>query len=251
MNYQNSASRLHSIIRQASQTQKKSALQLWGDIFLLQVEDKQELMLRVAERLVWVNNELDVLVDYLKNKMNYPANGYALVQSSIRNATSPQLLGHQSDHISQHLKPEVVASLWQMALNVPNEEEVIDSEQLSSFQVMIDDLNEMVDRNEVGEFLNKVIRRHVLLLQRAIDAYPIWGVRAFSDSLRDALGDLFLMNESRKEQADSSATASVFERLRSTWARVGVVVTEVDKVKKVAALASQGHAALSWLKDHM
>lgn len=252
MDPQNSAVRLHSIVMKATKVQSKSALELWSEVFGLAAISPQALMIEAAQRLVWVDSELNALITFLKTKKNYPEQGYLSVQSGIRNAASPHLLGSLREHVVQHLKPDVVASLYQMALNLPDEEERIAPEELSAFENVLNELASRLSEPEIGAFLSGVLHRHIRLLRRALDAYPIWGVRAFSDSLRDALGDLFLIQELERSGDDISAEArSTVLTLKSLWKKVGSVVTEVDKAKKLVTLVGQAHAALSWAGHHI
>lgn len=252
MDPQNSAARIHSIVLKATQVQGKTAVQLWADVFGLVDENPRVLMIEVAQRLVWLDSELNALVEYLKTERNYPEQGYLAVQSGVRNAASPHLLGSQRDNIIAHLRPDVVASLYQMALNLPDEEERIAPEQFSKFEGILNDLAASLSDTEIGDFLSGVLRRHIRLLRRALDAYPIWGVRAFSDSLRDALGDLFCIQEIERSGGEISAKGmSTVNTLKSLWKSVGSIVAEVDKVKKLVTLIGQAHTALSWVEGHI
>lgn len=250
MDIQNSAARIFEIASKASSSQAKGAVELWTGVFRISKAEPHALMMEVSQRLIWLDSELNTLVEFLATERNYPKQGYSIIQTGIRNATAPHLLAHQGDNVRQHLKPEVMASLYQIALNLPDEEELISQEQLTAFEEVLEALSVKLSTPDIGPFLSGVLRRHIRLLRRALDAYPIWGIRAFSDSLRDALGDLFIV-EQRQKNGDtvSDADKSVIEDLKSAWQNVSTVVTEVDKLKKLAVLVGQAYTAFYWL-DH-
>ena len=92
-----------------------------------------------------------------------------------------------------------------------------------------------------------VLRRHIRLLQRAIDAYPIWGVRAFIDALHDASGDLVAGREIAEK---GEAERSVVESLKTAWRTVNDYVAEVDKVRRAGVLLGYAGQAVAWLQQH-
>jgi hypothetical protein len=245
----NSASRLHVIASEAVSYGGKdpTALALWVSVFDIVTTKRTNITVQAAQRLVWVDDELMYLIDYLKDVKRYPEAGYSDVRSGVRNAASPALLNARVEHVKQHLTPAVVASLFQMGLNLPSEEEPISTEHLSVLEAFLDDLVEQAQTIPMGSPLWMIFNRHIALLQRAIDAYPIFGIRAFSDALRDAVGDLIAMKDRTVRGEGSDEMTAGFDKLQEIWGHVYRYIESADKVRKFAVLLGYGLKGLAWL----
>lgn len=252
MDPKNAAARMYLLLDMARRSQGKTAVELWGDVFRFPKMDAHKMTMEVAQRLIWMDVELSSLIEILRTEKGYPEDGYSVVQNGVRSAISPRLLASQGDHVRQHLKPEVLASLYQMALNISDEESAVSSEHIAELEEIVRDLSQRLDEGDTGPFLSAILRRHIRLLQRAVDAYPILGVRAFYESLRDAVGDLYELYRN-EEQSESTRgdTKGVVGALAIAWRRVSTIAAEADKVHKVYALAGYAVAALAWAKDHL
>jgi hypothetical protein len=251
MEFQNPASRLHAILRTAAGHAKKQSGALhWAWVFGIPTGDVHTINYEVAQRLVWIGSELDVLVAYLRDVRNYPERGYVDIRNGILNATSPQLIGHQADNIRGFLTPQLLAALEQISFNLPEEEATIDAEQLEVFIGLLEKLTEAVESAPVGSLLNGLLNRHIRLLRRALDAYPIWGVRAFSDSLRDAAGDLYVIADSAAPKGESDGDRSLRHQVTTIWAAVYRVVESAEKMRKTLMWIGYGAQGATWLRDH-
>lgn len=243
------AGRLHSILaRAAINTDKRSGGQHWAAVFSIPSEDMHAMHFQVAQRLVWMGDELEVMVDYLRTVQNYPEQGYASIRNAILNATSPQLIGLQADKIAQHLRPQVLSALEQIAFHSPQLEEPIDSDQLKQFADLVDEIERGLNSSPVGPVLAAVLRRHVELLRRALDAYPIWGIRAFADSLRDAYGDLSRFRDGTLKDLEPSEE-SLKALAERAWVKAYWFVDVCEKAKKTLVWIGYGATAVKWLHD--
>jgi hypothetical protein len=251
MEMDNPAARLHRLMQRAqSVTDGKGADELWAHVFELTKVDTHERFVGVMQRLIWIDDELKLMIETLRTERNYPEAGYTSVRAGIQMAIAPQSLVGKAVHVKQYLKPEVMASLFQMSLNLTGTEARIDVSELAAFETLIDGLVSQVD-DAIGPVLKGVLLRHIALLRRALDAYPIWGVRAFTDSLRDAFGDIAMLQEASKHGTASPEAQSILSSLKATWSKVITVATTADKARKVVVLGVEVHDGFQWISGHL
>jgi len=251
----NSAARLHSILQAAaSAAGKRTVTDLWVDVFQIDASKYANVQMEVAQRLIWLSAEAEALVAYLRDDRKQPEKAYAPIHNAVWHAGSMTLLAAQPGSVQQRITPDVLATLFSHSLYLPDEEVAISKENLEMLEQLLTSLESLAKDASIGAYLDDVLKRHIRLLRRAIDAYPIWGIRAFADSLRDALGDLFMVGEYQKRgganASPSNAEQSVYEQLCGLWRKVSTVAGEVDKVRKVGLLGYYGYEAVERFLHH-
>lgn len=250
----NSASRLLAIARKAMafSTQGGTALKLWDYVFTLDSEsiDQRQLAILAAERLVWVASEVESMQHFFSRK-KLPQHLYVPAATAVLHATGPLLLSAKREHVQQHLKEGVVTALTHLVYQMPDEEAVIIEEVLSEIQAAITALKLMLEEVDVSIDVKILVGRYLLLLQRAVDAYPIFGAKAFSDALQDASGPLAYAWSVYDKPDAATTDKSVVEMALSLFKKVNEVASAAQKLKALGQLVYYGEEAFQYVIKHL
>lgn len=146
------------------------------------------------------------------------------------------LLASTWNNVRQHLTPQNLLSLEFCSEILPDEEAVISSEELAEILGLVADLRDAAQSDNIPTSLRALLLHHVELIQRAVAAYPIAGVKALREAAQTGLGELV---ESKEAVAEHSNTEAV-SKLSETWKKVSDVA---DGALKVDKLIQVGHKA--------
>jgi len=249
----NSASRLLAIANKAMAftTQGGTALSLWDYVFTLDSgsADKRQLGVLAAERLVWVANEVDSMQQFFAEQ-NLPQHLYAPAATAVLHATAPLILSMKREHVQQHFKEGVLTALVHLVYKMPDEEAVITTETLGEIQSAIEALQLALKEVGVSAEVQVLIKRYLALLQRAVDAYPIFGAKAFSDALQDASGPLSYASSVYEKSGASTSDKSVMAKARALFEKVYAVASVAQKLKTLGQAAYYGDKAFQYAIKH-
>ena len=136
----------------------------------------------------------------------------------------------------QYLTPQHLLSLEFCSEILPDEESVISSEELAEVLGLVSELREAAQSESIPAGLRALLLHHVELIERAVAAYPITGVKALREAAQTGLGELV---ESKEAVSEHSNTPEV-SKLARAWKKVGEVA---DAALKVDKLVQVGHKA--------
>lgn len=249
----NSASRLLAIANKALAftAQGGTALSLWDYVFTLDSgsADKRQLAVLAAERLVWVASEVDSMQRSLAER-SLPQHLYTPAATAVLHAAAPLILGMQREHVQQHFKEGVVTALTHLAYQMPDEEATITPETLGEIQAAIETLQLALKEVGVSVEVQVLVGRYIALLQRAVDAYPIFGAKAFSDALQDASGPLTYVSSVYERPDAATSDRSVVAKARVLFEKVYAVASAAQKLKTLGQVAYYGEKAFQYAIKH-
>ena len=227
--HNNSASRLHGIFNQLQQhTDPMQVLSCWVQTFAISEPTPKRQAFEVARRLDSVNREIG-LVRSGMTQATYSTSLYEGALSAFEEAASPMLLPHTWNNVRQYLTPQNLLSLEFCSEILPDEEAVISPEEISEILGLVMELRESAQSENIPASLRALLLHHVELIERAIAAYPITGVKALREAAQTGLGELV---ESKDVVAQHSNTAEV-SKLAKAWKKVGEVADGALKVDKL------------------
>lgn len=234
--HNNSASRLHGLFSQLQvHTDQTQVLSAWVQIFAVSESTPKRQAIEVARRLKSVNRELGLVRDGM-SQAEYSVSLYEGAISAFEEAASPMLLPYTWNTVRQYLTPQNLLSLEFCSELLPNEESLISSEELAEILGLVSELREAARSENIPASLRALLFHHVELIERAVAAYPITGVKALREAAQTGLGELV---ESKDAVAEHSNTAEV-SKLAKAWKKVGEVA---DTALKVDKLVQVGHKA--------
>jgi hypothetical protein len=234
--HNNSASRLHALFSQLKDlTDHTQVLSAWLQVFAISESTPRRQAHEVTRRLDTVSRELG-LVSSGMSQGSYSPSLYESAISAFEEAASPLLLPHPWSNLRQHLTSENLLSLAFCSEILPDEESVIFWEDLQEILGLVSELRQAAQIGSIPGSLRALLLHHVDLIERAVAAYPITGVKALREAAQAALGELV---ESQDEVAEHSNRPEV-SKLAQIWKKVGEVA---DGVLKADKLVQVGHKA--------
>lgn len=246
----NSASRLLAIARSALAftTQGGTALNLWNYVFTLDsgATSKREQAVLVAERLIWLASEVDSM-QRLFVENNLPEHLYAPASTALLHASAPLILASNRESVQQHLKEGVITALTHLVYQMPDEESTIPTEILKEIQTAINEMQVALKEVGVSVEVKLLVLRYLSLLQRAVDAYPIFGAKAFSDALQDASGPLAYASSVYNKPGSPSADSSVLAQAKGLFERVYAIASGAQKLKTLGQFAYYSGRAIEYV----
>lgn len=240
--HNNSASRLHGLFASLQgQTAQTQVLSCWIQTFAVPESTPKRQAIEVARRLDSVNRELD-LVRGGMSQATYSPSLYEGALSAFEEAASPMLLPHTWNSVQQYLTPQNLLALEFCSEILPDEESVISPEQLTEILGLVADLRVAAQSDTTPNNLRALLLHHVELIERAVAAYPITGVKALREAAQSGLGELV---EAKGEVAVHSKSEEV-SKLAKTWKKVGEVADGAIKADKFIQV---GHKAWNLIES--
>jgi hypothetical protein len=234
--HNNSASRLHGLFSQLqSHNDQTQVLAGWVQTFAISESTPKRQAIEVARRLESVNRELG-LVRAGMNQATYSPSLYEGAISACEEAASPMLLTHTWNAVRQYLTPQNLLSLEFCSEILPDDEALISLAELTEILELVADLREAAKSENIPTSLRSLLLHHVELIERAVAAYPITGVKALREAAQTGLGELVESKEAVAEYTHSDEVS----KLAKAWKKVGEVA---DGALKVDKLIQVGHKA--------
>jgi len=242
----NSASRLFAISEKVAATRDDAkTLDMWIKIFGLVGE--QASAIEVCRRLIWINEEIDLMLVQM-GATHFSEHLYLKPAQGMRSAVAPTAMHGNAQAIKGSMSEPVRTGMEFCADALPDEEAPVDPESINELKSLITELRDMVAEAGLPDYLRHLVQRHIDLLQRALDALPIKGLKALTEATLAASGQLVCLTADVREdesRGDVDARKAVAGALRRTWTRVGKTVDAAVKVQKGLGL---GYAAYKVLE---
>ena len=227
--HNNSASCLHSLFSQLqSHPDQTLVLSAWVQAFAVSESSPKRQAIEVSRRLEGVNRELE-LVRIGMSEASYSPSLYEGAISALEEAASPMLLPHLWNNVRQYLTPQNILSLGFCSEILPDEESLVSSEEISDILGLVADLRAAAQSEIVPNGLRTLLLHHVELIERAIAAYPVTGVKALREAAQTGLGELVESKDAIAKYSDSEEVS----KLAKTWKKLGEMADGALKADKL------------------
>jgi hypothetical protein len=241
----NSASRLFAISEKiAAANDDAPTLQVWASIFGLASDPPP--VVDVCRRLIWINEEIDAMVAQM-GATHFSEHLYLKPAKGMRNASTPTAIGGQARSIKGACSEPVRNGLEYCAEALPDEEERIDPETIKALDSLVAELKTLVGQADLPDHLRHLVQRHIDLLQRALDALPIKGIKALIEAVLAASGQMGYLAETSVDDVPGGnvdARQQLLSTLKRTWTTVGKTIDVAAKAQKALALGYAAYKAV-------
>jgi hypothetical protein len=225
----NSASRLHALLSRVATAQDNvSIIDTWAGVLTIQEPDAEKRLLKVAERLYWLNQELVVLQKQMSDS-SYSKELYDTAFRRARKALSMVHLGAPWATVKSHLAPDTLLAFQFCAELLPDEEQQIDPKVIESIRQTVDELEKLLEASPVGPSLEALVRHQIELVRTALNRYPIAGAVALRESTYAAVGELVAARDAFKAEEGSP----VVGHLMSVWKQMNAAADVAIKIDKL------------------
>jgi hypothetical protein len=225
----NSASRLYDILSLASkQSSNESCFIFWSNFFKISKEDGNE---RAYETVGLIRLLLSE-VDETRRKMKGTQFSEAVYDDAlnvVKKICSVEHLYNAWEHFRPSLTKDVLLSIRVCAEALPNEEEQIDADELTTLSKEIDELWKNVEEQQLPDELKAFVFRQLELIKKAIREYPVVGLRAFSNAEREMMLH-YAMNVSIVKENSSKPEV---QKLGKIWGKIKKFIDEFGKILKL------------------
>ncbi len=130
---------------------------------------------------------------------------------------------------------------------LPDEEDRVSPEDIMALENLVAELKAMVAEADLPEHLRHLVQRHIDLLQGALDALPIKGVKVLIEAALAASGQLgYLADDTNPEPSnvDTDQRQKVLAILKRTWTTVAKTIDVAAKAQKAYALCYAAYKAI-------
>jgi hypothetical protein len=232
----NSASRLVAILKSIpSQNPNRQPIEVWSDLFMIQDVNPHRKTILVGERLSAMHREIELVQEQMR-KANFSDHLYGAAVSHIENALSAMLLATQWSQVLQYLTPETFVALSFCGEILPDEESIIEPNELTSIAAQVQELEDSLAASTLPPRLLALMRHHIDLIRRALAEYPIAGAKALREAARIALGEIIEI----KETVTANREAPELGKLGAVWKHVNGaadIALKADKVSQIGQKA--------------
>lgn len=237
----NSLYRIHKLVANIPAVQQNTQVsEVWARIFEINESNPRKKAALVAERLGWALQELETAQLELFNT-GHSESLYEKAVSDLEHAFSPMLLSNTWNNVQQYLAAPTIQTLAIYTQVVPNEEELIQDDDLNELYARISELEEFLKSSKLPNRLQTLIKRHINLIRQALAEYSIAGAKALIKARRSAIGELIEL----KGQFDDVSKESVeLNKLAELWEKVNNVA---DTALRVSGLIEIGKKVIELL----
>jgi hypothetical protein len=215
----NSASRLYLILQKGSELPNNMAtLKAWASLFHMEEPYDVRLSIDVSERLLWLNQELEILKRQLDDS-ELDRESYAATLRHIEQALSTVYLATNWESVKQFLSADTLNPLASWAETFPETEIPVKQEELDEIRDQAQELEELFGSSTLTEELKVLVLQHVRLLRKALAGYPIVGGRALKAGTFSALGELVYNEQLIKENCGMPE----IRQLVDAWEKTGLL----------------------------
>ncbi len=212
----NPASRLYRILDEgAALPDNMAGLKAWALLFHMEEPYEVKLSIDVAERLLWLNQELDLLRALLRDSGSEEESD-AVVLGHLEQALSPVYLATNWESVRQFLSADTLNPLESWTEVLPESEIPIKQEELDGIVAEAAELEKLVDSLPLAHELRFLISEHIKLIRKAIAGYSIIGVRALQAGVFFAFGELAYAQATLKESSGPEV-----RKLIGLWEKAG------------------------------
>jgi hypothetical protein len=127
------------------------------------------------------------------------------------------------------LKAETLKTLAFCVELLPNEERLLEEEELVRVWERLEELKKEIDSSELSDEVRAFIREQIAIIEEALDAYEITGARAF----RHALVDASLSYSEHETAVVAHEDAPEIERLGGIWGTLAKLNERSEVVQKL------------------
>jgi hypothetical protein len=239
----NPASRISHIIDLAASANHPHAYGIWREALQISEEHgKDQAYVELAQRLVWLNAELDEFVAYFEAVPNFPKPYFMDAVAPVRAAISPRMLSGNQSQLRQLLGDAPRVTFRLLGQQMPSDGAPVDATELDDLLQLVAQLRAAIETSSLSARLRLMIERQLRLLVRAIDAYPIRGSRAFQDSFNDMSGELmsfvFDVEQGKDAEAVDAATSKEVGLMFLAAKKIRDIAAKIEKIRPYLQLAT-------------
>jgi hypothetical protein len=219
----NSAARIHTLLKPYVTRADQQAIVVWKEMFGVTEQQTNKAFLSISGRLSTLHEELELVRTGMETT-EFSAHLYADMLIGVEKGISVEILHANWGSAVQYFKPEFMRALDFCSEILPDEMQQLSESDVHEVLKIIDELKAELNTTNLPESLSSLIRKHIILIERAIFDYQIQGYRAVENVVTLMTGDIVTQGQMIKANNDKPVVTTL-RRLYEKVTNVG------DKVR--------------------
>lgn len=236
-NHINSAFRVLEILEKAkNKGEREKVADVWASIFGIEISDQNKRNFEISRCLNQLHDEVEIVLHQM-SATNFESKLYNPWLNRLGNIFAVQTLMSEWQGVRNIISGEILLCLGFCQQILPDEESLIDEEDVQELQEILESLEAMLGGSTLPNYTQKIIRNHVDSIRLALRSYNIVGAKAFQAAMNSAIGEIVANDVVFADAKESDEVTKVGVLLRKLH---GVTETIVKSEKFVSASVKLG-----------
>lgn len=191
----NSAYRVHAILFAACENHEtnEKMWEVFGDVFRIHINNGRK-------KIFEINRMLDLFYDEIENTRrqmeasNFSPDLYEDAFKIIEERITPGLI-YNDWHSYRKTIESILRTLKFCSEVIPNEEELVNQEDLNSIEQLLQKLEEKLKDSDLPDQVTSFIRHQISLIRKAMRDYQVVGIKAFKTAFYEGYADCLINEE--------------------------------------------------------
>lgn len=203
-------------------------LDKWVDVFGIKEPDQTRRIFAVWEKLGLLYREIAVAERAMLDTGISPDLYEEAFRDACQAITPANLTAVWQNHQFM-VKDDTLKTLAFCVELLPNEERLLEEEELDRVWERLEELKEEIDSSELSDEVRAFIREEIAIIEEALDGYEITGARAF----RHAFVDASFSYSEHESVVTAHEDAPEMKRLVGIWSTLGKLNERSELVQKL------------------
>jgi hypothetical protein len=205
----NSASRVYNMLMKLDDNkyQRIQPLDFWAEILDVAQENTSRKAAEVTNKLNILHDEL-ALVRTGMEHTDFSEYLYCDALKNLEQVISVLYLQTNWQSVAQFLKPEALLSLNFCSEILPDEAQQLSDSDVDELQRLLEELKSELDVRNLPDSLERLIRKHISVIEKAIHDYKIQGYRAVEQAVSSIVGDITIEEKIFRDSVNDSSLIS-------------------------------------------
>ena len=151
--------------------------------------------------------------------------------------------------MKQQITPEVPIALGFCSEILPNEESLINEDDLGELKKMAADLRKSLSESTLPEYTQSIIEKHIVKIEEALAKYRAVGAKAFEEVMQSAYGEVIANEQAFKEAKGSPELGKLSSMWQKTKSILDGVVDANRRIGAIGGMAEKGQKVLEFLNN--
>lgn len=225
----NSAIRLTTIIQKAYNSESKSTLEVWKNIFAIDDSNKHNIEMAVIQCLNNLNDEFELFKQKM-DETNFSEELYKIEITQLQHQLIvPTAINGDWKPRQQKITDVQFKILAFCTEILPTDEIPINEDDIEELKNLLDELINFIENNSLPNDLKYIIKKHISKIKTALYSYNIKGANIFDDVLQSAYGEVI----KNPDLFSDKSNEKVKNKLSQVWGKIQKVHKTAKNVEKV------------------
>ena len=245
----NSAYRIRNVLEGVkSNPDTVKVFDVWSELFDIDEDDVNLRNFSISTHLSELHSEVENIKREM-GKLDFSSNLYLPSLSKCNSVFAVHVVMNNWNAVNKNITDEVMTVLGFCQEILPDEEELIDQEDLEQLKSMAQDLRETLEKSKLPDRALAIIRKHLEKIEAAISSYQAVGAKAFEETIKSAYGEVIANGdifEEAKNSKELGKLAAIWQRTKSA---LDGVVSANKRLSGMQGVIEKGQKLIDIVKD--